>query len=81
MAICPECNTLFEQMAPWQKICKSCYKKQKQKDSVVAPSEGAVYLIDSLMLRRLKQLTHPDKHSDSELSNTVMKLLNTLKPI
>ena len=30
------------------------------------------------MLRRLKQLAHPDKHGNSELSNTVMKFLNTI---
>jgi hypothetical protein len=30
------------------------------------------------MLRRMKQLAHPDKHGNSELSNTVMKFLNSL---
>lgn len=34
--------------------------------------------IPSDMLKRLKQLAHPDKHGNSELSNTVMKFLNSL---
>ncbi len=30
------------------------------------------------MLKRMKQLAHPDKHGNSELANTVMKFLNSL---
>ena len=34
--------------------------------------------IDALMLRRLKQLCHPDKHTGSDMSVLVMKWLNAL---
>ena len=34
--------------------------------------------IDALMLRRLKQLCHPDRHADNDMSVLVMKWLNTL---
>lgn len=34
--------------------------------------------IDRIMLRRIKQLCHPDKHNNSELSTSVMKFLNAL---
>ena len=40
--------------------------------------ESSQSTLTTEMLRRLKQLSHPDKHGNSELSNTVMKFLNSL---
>lgn len=53
-----------------KKLNSILYKELKGSNSISS--------IPSDMLKRLKQLAHPDKHGNSELSNTVMKFLNSL---
>ena len=75
---CPTCKArTFVQDYPWKLVCVSCYLAGK----AVTPAAPAMTVpaIEPDMLRRLIQLCHPDKHSDSEASNTATRYLLALK--
>ena len=56
-------------------VCVSCYMERKGKAAPIAKPEP----IELEMLRRLVQLCHPDKHANSEASNTATRYLLALK--
>ena len=74
--MCPTCKTrTFMQDQPWKLVCVSCYMERKGKAAPIAKPEP----IELEMLRRLVQLCHPDKHANSEASNTATRYLLALK--
>lgn len=74
---CPTCKTrTFVQDQPWKLQCVSCYLARKGTPTAPAMT---VPVIEPDMLRRLIQLCHPDKHADSEASNTATRYLLALK--
>jgi len=91
---CPLCGTMFVQDSPWKKICLKCYLKKKKKDGTYQervkpePQKEYVYIqkpvyvgtqIDPVMLKRLIQLCHPDRHANSEGANIATRFLLELK--
>jgi hypothetical protein len=79
--ICPCCEArTFFQDAPWKLMCLSCYLarnpgKRRSTEPVLVAAAG----IEPEMLRRLIQLCHPDKHNNSEASNTATAYLLALR--
>ncbi len=90
---CPLCGSMFKQDSPWKKICLKCYLKKKKKEGTYQerekpePTKEYIYVnrpmysppIDPVMLKRLIQLCHPDKHQGSEGSNIATRFLLELK--
>ena len=77
MVECPSCKArTFYQDHAWKLVCVSCYLASKAATST-APALPTAIAPD--MLRRLIQLCHPDKHNDSEASNTATRYLLELK--
>ena len=75
---CPTCQTrTFIQDQPWKLVCVSCYMERKGKTAPTAKPET----IEREMLRRLVQLCHPDKHANSEASNTATRYLLALREV
>jgi len=79
---CPNCYDDFEQIAPWQKICKRCYAKTKtkQKDHFHTPIQcqsGGVF-ISTELLKKLRMLAHPDRHNGSKLATSATAELNKI---
>ena len=76
--LCPTCKTrTFIQDQPWKLVCVSCYLERKTKPTATAKPET----IEREMLRRLVQLCHPDKHANSEASNTATRYLLALREV
>jgi hypothetical protein len=79
-ATCPTCGKTYHQDHAWKKVCLSCYLTSKGK---TAPTTAARLVlptpIDPTMLRRLVQLCHPDRHSNSDAANTATRYLLALK--
>ena len=71
---CVSCHKIFQINfgEEWKTYCLPCYLKNKQQ-----PKHKPVYAnpfsmdVPDEMLKRLIILCHPDKHSNSELSNNV----------
>ena len=80
-AICPSCGAAYLQDEPWKRVCLKCYLKAKGKTYTPPPVRYAVMAapIEPGMLRRLIQLCHPDRHGNSEASNTATLYLLALK--
>lgn len=85
---CPLCGSTFLRDSPWKKICLKCYLKQKKDDGTyrerVKPEDAKEYVtvgtqIDPMMIKRLIQLCHPDRHSNSEAANIATRFLLELK--
>jgi hypothetical protein len=85
---CPLCGASYIQDSPWKKICLKCYLKQKKKDGTykereytppARPTYTPAPVIEPMMLKRLIQLCHPDKHSGSEGANIATRFLLELK--
>ena len=90
---CPLCGQPFIADTPWKKICIKCYLKKKKSDGTYKEREKPeakteyvyrnVYMpvqtIDRVMLKRLIQLCHPDKHSGSEGATIATRFLLELK--
>jgi hypothetical protein len=75
---CPTCKArTFIQDAPWKRVCVTCYLAQKgtPTNAMPPPAKG----IEPEMLRRLLQLCHPDRHGNSEASNTATRYLLALR--
>lgn len=69
--VCPTCKTrTFIQDAPWKLVCVTCYLKRKGKATPAPRYSVTSDPIEPGMLRRLIHLCHPDKHDNSEASNT-----------
>ncbi len=78
-APCPSCGKTYLQDQPWKLVCVTCYLARKGKTAPTARNVPAVTPIEPGMLRRLIQLCHPDRHSNSEASNTATRYLLALK--
>ena len=79
---CNQCAKLFTQDQPWKMLCLPCYLKKKGATATpFEPSAPSAAPISPDMLRRLIQLCHPDKHGDSEASNTATRYLLALKAL
>lgn len=85
---CPECGDRFEKDASWKRICLACWKESKraEHDELLELREEVAEhrrllsgrkagAIESDMLARLIRLCHPDKHGNSEASNTATAFL------
>jgi len=78
--VCPTCKTrTFIQDQPWKLVCLDCYLARKGKTTPTARTAATVAPIEPGMLRRLIQLCHPDRHGNSEASNTATRYLLALK--
>ena len=75
--VCPTCKTrTFIQDQPWKLVCVSCYMARKTPSP--KPTTPTA-LIEPDMMRRLLQLCHPDKHANSQASNTATTYLLGLR--
>jgi hypothetical protein len=88
---CPECGDRFEKDAPWKKTCMPCWKESKRVEHdellelraevaalrrrLQAVTATTALAIPPDMLARLIRLCHPDKHGNSEASNTATSFL------
>ena len=85
---CPECGDEFEKDAFWKRTCLACWKESKraEHDELLELREEVAEhrrllagrraaSIESDMLARLIRLCHPDKHGNSEASNTATAFL------
>jgi len=88
---CPECGDRFEKDAPWKKTCMPCWKESKRAEHdellelraevaalrrrLQAVTATTALAIPPDMLARLIRLCHPDKHGNSEASNTATSFL------
>jgi hypothetical protein len=79
-ATCPTCGKQYNRDHPWKRVCLSCYLSSKGKTEPT-PTAPAVTPIEPGMLRRLIQLCHPDRHGNSEASNTATRYLLALKGV
>ena len=80
MVTCPSCKTrTFTQDAPWKLLCVTCYVASKRRTPEPVPVVHAGAGIEPDMLRRLIQLTQPDKHDNSEASNVATRFLLALR--
>ena len=78
-ATCPTCENEYHRDHVWKRECLSCYLKAKGKTAPIARPVTTVEPIEPGMLRRLIQLCHPDRHNNSEASNTATRYLLALK--
>jgi hypothetical protein len=78
--VCPICRSReFLRDQPWKRVCLSCYFKAKGTTEKAAPTKPTTPAIDAGMLRRLIQLCHPDRHSNSEASTIATRFLLGLR--
>jgi len=81
--LCPSCKTrTFVQDQPWKLLCVSCYLERnpsKRRVPEPVPVAASACPVPADMLRRLIQLTHPDKHDNSEASNVAKRFLLALR--
>ena len=78
--LCPTCRVrTFVQDQPWKLVCVTCYLVRKGKTTGIAMPTATAAPIPADMLRRLVQLCHPDRHGNSEASNTATRYLLALK--
>ena len=76
VVLCPTCKArTVLQDQPWKRVCVTCYLAQK----AIAPTTAPAAPLELDMLRRLIQLCHPDKHSNSDASTTATRYLLALK--
>lgn len=75
---CPECSKYFEQLGDWQVICKSCYARAKRVRDADTTDKPSGFFISQELLKKIRQLTHPDRHDASQLANSVTAELNKL---
>ena len=78
VVLCPCCKRrTYLQDAVWKRVCLTCYIEQKGRPATATPplAKG----IEPEMMRRLLQLCHPDKHNNSEASNTATCYLLALR--
>jgi len=81
-ATCPSCGKTYLQDQPWKRICLACYLKGKGKSTPPARQLPAIEPAIPLdMVRRLIQLCHPDRHGNSEASNTATRFLLQLREV
>jgi len=81
-ATCPVCADSYFKDQPWKRTCLSCYLRTKGKSAPPArqlPAPAAPIPAD--MVRRLIQLCHPDRHGNSEASNTATRFLLQLREV
>jgi hypothetical protein len=78
VVLCPCCKrrTYFQDSA-WKRVCVTCYLAQKGTPATATPPPAKG--IEPEMLRRLLQLCHPDRHGNSEASNTATRYLLALR--
>ena len=78
-ATCPTCEKPYWRDQPWKLQCVTCYLARKGKPATTADCPATTSPIEPGMLRRLLQLCHPDRHGNSEASNTATRYLLALK--
>ncbi len=68
---CAKCGRTFEREASetWKRLCFPCWKAGKDAADKPTPAPAAPMPIDPVMLRRLIQLCHPDRHGGSEAAS------------
>jgi len=74
---CPSCREPYFRDLVWKATCLECYLDKKGKRRAV-PSVRTVTVVEPIeatMLKRLIQLCHPDRHGNSEASNTATQWL------
>jgi hypothetical protein len=80
IVLCPACNVNeFWQDFAWKTYCLTCYISIKSCKPQEAPLKALQ--IDLVMLRRLIQLTHPDRHSGSDSAHIATRYLLELKKL
>jgi hypothetical protein len=76
---CTRCGCTFEREADqkWKRLCLDCWlaSKGKERAPPPPPPPEPAPRIEAEMLGRLIRLCHPDKHGNSEASNTATKWL------
>jgi len=81
-ATCPSCADSYFKDQPWKRTCLSCYLRTKGKSTPPARQLPAIEpAIPLEMVRRLIQLCHPDRHGNSEASNTATRFLLQLREV
>lgn len=75
---CPRCHTQ-RLTDDWQKICRKCYAAEKREELSRAKAEvehwRSLVFEFQKMLPRLLMLCHPDRHANSDASNTATQWL------
>ncbi len=80
IAMCPSCESTYQRDQPWKRVCLPCYLRTKGKTTPpVRYTVTPAVPFDGVMLKRLIQLCHPDRHGNSEASNTATRFLLALK--
>jgi hypothetical protein len=85
--ICKDCTQMFEAREEWQNMCYACYKLWKAKtDPQIIYQKQFIRVsdVDGQWMRDnitdILMLCHPDKHGNSQLSNTITRqLVNIFK--
>jgi hypothetical protein len=77
---CKHCGSDFNADQTWKTMCIPCYIKwKKASEEPVSKNETQVVTvmtpIPDDMVNRLIRLCHPDRHNNSEASNTATKWL------
>lgn len=79
-ARCLDCGDAFQRDAEahWRVRCLPCWREAKGLRSTPAVTQVAP-VIEDAMLKRLIQLTHPDKHGGSEAAVIATRFLLELR--
>ncbi len=76
---CPSCREPYFRDLVWKATCLECYLDKKGKRRASVRTVTVVEPIEATMLKRLIQLCHPDRHGNSEASNTATRFLLQLR--
>lgn len=80
---CQRCKSEFYRAADqtWKRLCLDCWRKTRDEplDYRCKRKSATVPGLDALMLRRLLQLCHPDRHGGSEAATTATQFLLELR--
>lgn len=91
---CSVCNDSFSTPYTWATMCKTCFieEKKSEKEKLIEEvgywqlraeqAESRLKESESIapeMLRKLIHLCHPDKHNNSESSNSATKYLLSIR--
>jgi hypothetical protein len=80
-ASCTLCDKVFvrETSNRWKQLCLDCWRQKNGLSREHKSHASSTAAIDQVMLRRLLQLCHPDRHGGSEASHAATQWLLTLR--
>jgi hypothetical protein len=80
-AQCTLCDKVFvrESSNRRKRLCLDCWRQKNGLSREAGSHSAGAAGIDTVMLRRLLQLCHPDRHGGSEASHTATQWLLTLR--